>query len=79
MKREIDNETLVVHLQNYMCQDHIRLVDNQLGESLINPSYLFKLCMSVIELQNQELTILREQNRDYRNELRFVGSRLEAL
>lgn len=35
--------------------------------------------MNVIELQTQELTILRDQNRDYQNELRFVGRRLEAL
>jgi hypothetical protein len=71
MKREIDNETLMIHLQNYMSQNHIKLVDYQLGESLINPSYLFKLCMSVIELQEQELTILRGEKQDYLNELRF--------
>ena len=73
MKREIDNETLMIYIQNYMSQDHIRLVDNQLGESVINPSYLFKMCMSVIQMQDQENNILRDQVRDLQNQLRYAN------
>ena len=60
----IANEELIHQIKRYMQQDHVVLVDRELGLTANNPSYLMRRAIATMERQEYEYQNLLEENRD---------------
>jgi len=60
----IETKELIFQMKRYMQQDHVVMVDKELGPTTINPAYLMRHAISIMERQEYEYQNLLEEHKE---------------
>lgn len=60
----IEIKELIFQMKKYMQQDHVVMVDKELGPTTTNPAYLMRHAISIMETQEYEYQNLLEEHKE---------------